>query len=296
MPLFFKTPSPMRRGLTPSHTLPQQCLWHHLISFANSFWSLPWLDPPPFSKPWIHPCMARGLIVCMWERQGVSLCVCERDKGFHCVCETDKGFHCVCGKGFRDTPVKIVTRPNSVGPQHGYKLQTTLPRQTPPYKLTTHHTAHTGTPFHNKCIQIIVEITLLGVQYLIHMEQCLVLWYQRIPWFCQYPHQHVRSQWVKGHNDRKAAHELWDHSKLYHIPGLHLSQCSISLFHVFHSITTLIITAQVSPSGSTPTLLTTGWSTKAKVLCQQKTLCTITVWPSSKLPSDLCPDTINSFC
>ena len=45
------------RGVISTHTLPWQCLWCHLVGFVDSFPIPSWLNPPPLSKTWIHPCL-----------------------------------------------------------------------------------------------------------------------------------------------------------------------------------------------------------------------------------------------
>ena len=61
----------MRGSLTPFHTLPQQHLWCCLVSFANSFQSPPWLDPP-FPHPASIPEEGYQLL-CHWSNGGRDL-------------------------------------------------------------------------------------------------------------------------------------------------------------------------------------------------------------------------------
>ena len=58
--------------------------------------------------------------------------------------------------------------------------------------------------------------------YLVHMEECLVLRHQGIPWLSQYPHQHVLCQVVEWYDYWEATNKLRDHPKVYQVTSLSL--------------------------------------------------------------------------
>ena len=65
--------------------------------------------------------------------------------------------------------------------------------------------------------------------HLIHVEQRLVLRYERVPRPRQNLHQHRLAERLERHDDREAADELRDHAEVDHVARLHLPEQGVAL-------------------------------------------------------------------
>ena len=105
--------------------------------------------------------------------------------------------------------------------------------------------------------------------YVVHLEKHLKLRNNSIPGFLQDSKQHLLIQWRQAHGDRDSPDKLWDHTKLNHIPGLHLPQEGIPLVIVYFSIWCSRLVRQIGIGRSTSTLTDIGGSSKSKILWEK---------------------------